>query len=449
MRPVLQALQPNRIGFQIGIVIFISLLAIHAILTGFLLLRQLADRKSPPLGHPGQIETLVAVLDATAPAERDRVVASINAALPALDWKRQRSSDFDWTELATSQVRWFGHRLEAGFQVTSGGGAGAGEGPRIAVRLRDDDVVSAQIPPPPRWRPLDPLGVTVLSMAIIMILLGLWAARGVTGPLRSFASAAESFSPEGVVSPLPERGPEEVRTAARAFNQMRERIKSLVDDRTRTFVAVGHDLRTPITRLRLSSEFVVDDALRSQMLRDIDQMKAMVDSILHFLRQGRSQENAEMIDVAASIQTICDQFSDMGYEVHFRVSQRGAVRAHPDELQRVVTNLVDNAVRYAGSADVSVMHAQSRIVILVEDEGPGIPQHLKARMLQPFVRGEHAGGANSDTGLGLGLSIAREIVTMQGGTLTLHDHTPRGLAVRIELPALPEQADDLLPAPLS
>jgi signal transduction histidine kinase len=443
MRPLLRALQPNRIGVQIAIVIFIALLAIHAILTALLLLRQFADGKSPPPGHPAQIETLVTVLDGTAPAERDRLVASINAALPALDLKRQRPGDFDWTEPATSQMRWFGRRLDAGFQVTSGGGTGAGEHPRVAVRLRDGDVVSAQIPPPPPRRLLDPFGVTALSMVIIVVLLGFWAARGVSAPLRSFASAAENFSPEAAVSPLPERGPEEVRTAARALNQMRERIKTIVDDRTRTLVAVGHDLRTPITRLRLSSEFVSDDALRNQMLRDIDQMKAMVDSILHFLRQGRSQENAGMIDVAASIQTICDQFSDMGHEVRLRVSQRGAVRAHPDELQRVVTNLIDNAVRYAGGADVSVMRAQSRIVILVKDEGPGIPQHLRGRMLQPFVRGERADGASSDTGLGLGLSIAREIVTMQGGTLTLHDNAPRGLAVRIDLPALPEQADDL------
>ncbi len=443
MRPVLQALQPNRIGVQIAIVIFISLLVVHAILTGLFLLRQLADRDNRSPGHPGQIETLAAVLDATAPAERDRLVAGINAALPALDFRRERSSDFDWTEPATSQMRWFGRRLEAGFQVTSAGRASAGEHPRVAVRLRDGDAVSAQIPPPPGWRPLDPVGVTVLSMAIIVILLGLWAARGVTAPLRSFASAAENFSPEGTVSPLPERGPEEVRTAARAFNQMRERIKSLVDDRTRTLVAVGHDLRTPITRLRLSSEFVGDDGLRNQMLRDIDQMKAMVNSILHFLRQGRSQEGAGMIDVAASVQTICDQFADMGHEVRLHESQRGAVRAHPDELQRVMTNLIDNAVRYAGAADVSVMRTGSRIVILVEDDGPGIPQHLRTKMLQPFVRGEQASGAGSDNGLGLGLSIAREIVTAQGGTLTLHDHDPRGLAVRIELPALPEQVDVL------
>ncbi len=113
----------------------------------------------------------------------------------------------------------------------------------------------------------------------------------------------------------------------------------------------------------------------------------------------------------------------------------------------LMTNLIDNAVRYAGGANVSVVRTDSRIVILVEDDGPGIPQHLRARMLQPFVRGERASGAGSDngldTGLGLGLSIAREIVTAQGGTLTLHDHDPRGLAVRIELPALPEQVADL------
>jgi len=443
MRPLLRALKPSRIGVQITIVILVSVLAVHAILTGLLLLRHFEDRDGARRSHPGEIETLVALVDATAPAGRDRVVASINATLPVLRMKRQQVSEFDWTEQAMAQMRWFGRHLEPGFQVTSGGRPDADGHRRVAVRLRDGDGVSVQIPPPPSWRPFDPLGVSVLSMAIIVVLLGIWAARGVTAPLRSFASAAETFSPEAALSPLPERGPEEVRTAARALNQMRERIKSLVDNRTRTLVAVGHDLRTPLTRLRLSSEFVSDDGLRVQMLRDIDQMKAMVESILHVMRQGRSQEDACILDAASIVQTVCDQFTDMGHPVHLRACERAALRAHPDEFQRVLTNLVDNAVRYAGGAEVSLIRAGGKIVVLVEDEGPGIPQASKASVLLPFVLGEAAWQKEGDNGLGLGLSIAREIVTAQGGTLSLLDRGPRGLTVRIELPAAVAREQEL------
>jgi signal transduction histidine kinase len=253
--------------------------------------------------------------------------------------------------------------------------------------------------------------------------------------LRSFAAAAESFSPDGAIALLPERGPREIRTAAKALNQMRARIKNLVDDRTRTLVAVGHDLRTPITRLRLSSEFVSDETLRSQMWRDLDQMKAMVDSILVHLREGRSARNLVSVDVAACVQTVCDAFADGGADVRLMQTESASVRAQPDELLRAVSNVVDNAVRYAGGATVSVLRAEGRVTICVEDEGPGIADERKDAMLEPFVRGEPARSMDEESGFGLGLSIARAIVGGIGGKLILADRQPRGLSVRIELPA--------------
>jgi signal transduction histidine kinase len=141
--------------------------------------------------------------------------------------------------------------------------------------------------------------ITLGSIAICIGLLGWWAARSLTLPLRSFARAAENFSPEGEIAPLPERGPYEIKTAARALNHMRERIKGLVDDRTRMLAAVGHDLRTPITRLRLRSEFIEDDSARAEMLRDLDQMNAMVESVLLFLQNGKAQGVMTTIDLAS------------------------------------------------------------------------------------------------------------------------------------------------------
>jgi signal transduction histidine kinase len=278
--------------------------------------------------------------------------------------------------------------------------------------------------------------VTLLSVAIAVTGLGVWAARAVTAPLRSFATAAENFSPDGAISLLPERGPAEIRTAARALNHMRARVKGLVDDRTRMLAAVGHDLRTPITRLRLSSEFVADSALRGQMLRDLDQMRSMVDSVLIHLRSGKSPSNAVCVDVAACAQTVCDAFADSGADVRLVVQDAVAVMTDPDELLRVITNIVDNAVRYGGSAAVSVKRRADRAVITVDDDGPGIPDDRKEAMLEPFVRGAASRGMDGDSGFGLGLSIVRAIVVARGGILSLHDRQPRGLSVVIELPAV-------------
>ena len=160
------------------------------------------------------------------------------------------------------------------------------------------------------------MSFTLLFVVVSVTLLGLWATRALRTPLSGFAKAAEGFSLDGTIAALPERGPEEIRAVARAFNRMRERIRKLVDDRTRLLAAMGHDLRTPITRLRLRSEFIADEDLRRQMLRDLDQMKAMTDGVLSFLRDGRAaRERRPSVDVASLLQTVCDQFADMGHAV--------------------------------------------------------------------------------------------------------------------------------------
>jgi signal transduction histidine kinase len=430
MKPVLRNLLPNRISGQIAILIIVAIAAVHVILTAAFLLRASDGRREPP-GHPGQIEMVATLLEATAPAERDRVFAAMASNYPDLAFKLDRSKADDWAARAGPPERGrFGRNLAPGLQV------GREPEGRVAIRLRDGDVVTARMPEPPRgWRLFDPVVITVLSIAIITIMLGVWAARAITAPLRAFATAAESFSPEAQISPLPERGPEEVRSATRALNAMRERIKGLVEDRTRMLAAVGHDLRTPITRLRLASEFVGDPQLRHQMLRDLDQMNRMVESILIFLREGRSSNNAISVDAAATLQTVCDEFADAGHDVRLAASEHAAVKAQPDELRRALTNVIDNAVRYAGRAIVSLARTAEGVVIAVEDEGPGIPDARKAAMLQPFVRGEAARHMDGTTGFGLGLSIASAIIAAHGGTLTLHDCQPHGLAVRIGLPA--------------
>jgi len=437
---MLRSLMPTRISGQIALLIVAAIASIHVILTTMFLLRP-----HEPHRHPAEIAMAAAVLDAMPPQGRERTFAAIAERYPDLALRLDHAGGGDWPAPAAAQDHIFDHNLPPGIEVrreAEGGDAAR----RIALRLRDGDVLSAQMPEPPRMHRLDPIIITVLSIAIGTIMLGVWAARAVTAPLRLFAKAAESFSPAGAIDPLPERGPEEIRTAARALNRMRERIKSLVEDRTRMLLAVGHDLRTPITRLRLASEFLGDAPLRRQMLRDLEQMNAMIESVLVFLREGRSAKGATSVDIASLLQTVCDAFADAGHDVRLVGGERLAVKAQVDELRRAIANLLDNAVRYAGGAVVSLARAGGEAVITITDEGPGIADDAKAAMLEPFVRGEPSRHMDGETGFGLGLSIANAVVIGHGGALTLLDHAPRGLMVRLTLPVdgdpvqLPETA---------
>ncbi len=210
--------------------------------------------------------------------------------------------------------------------------------------MPDGETLTARLLPHLGPPPLaGPISITILFIVISVTLLGIWATRALRTPLSGFAKAAEGFNLDGEVAELPERGPEEIRAVARAFNRMRDRIRKLVDDRTRMLAAMGHDLRTPITRLRLRSEFIADEELRGQMLRDLDQMMTMTDSVLSFLRDGQAREDATAIDVATSLQTICDQFADLGHTVTYRgpdhftlvaASQRSAPRRLQSGRQR-------------------------------------------------------------------------------------------------------------------
>ncbi len=307
---------------------------------------------------------------------------------------------------------------------------------KVGIVLPDGAMISANLLQDRRQRPFwaGPWIVTLLFGVSCVTVLGLWAARALAAPLSSFARAAESFSVNGAAAPLPERGPEEIRSLAKALNRMRERITALIDDRTRMLAAISHDLRTPITRMRLRSEFIEDDVHRGRMLRDLDQMRSMLESVLSFLRNDRKLEAMTLVDVASTLQLITDQFADMGHKVTYDGPEHAMATVRPDDLHRSVTNLVDNAVRFGAEATVRLIASPDSVTIEVEDDGPGISDARKAVMLEPFVRGDDARNMDEAAGFGLGLSIARSIVLAHGGELTLNDRPPHGLVVRIRLP---------------
>jgi signal transduction histidine kinase len=214
---------------------------------------------------------------------------------------------------------------------------------------------------------------------------------------------------------------------------MRGRIKTLIEDHVKMLAAVGHDLRTPIRRLHLRSEFIDNTALRGQMLEDLAQMSDMIESVLVFLRKGPAPEDTSVIDVAINLQTVCDQFADAGRQVSYDGPAHPTIRAYASSLNRAVIYLVENAIRYGRL--VGLIVAPDSVVVAVEDEGPGIPDGRKEAMIEPFVRGDAARGMEGRSGFGLGLSIARAVAVIHAGSQTLLDRKPSGLIARIELPS--------------
>ena len=273
---------------------------------------------------------------------------------------------------------------------------------------------------------------TLTFIAVNMIMLSLWASRQLTKPLARIARAAEELSLEDRTD-LPESGPEEVRILARALNHRRARIQSMVEDRTRMLAAIGHDLRTPITRLRLKAEFIGDEAARTPILRDLEQMNAMVHGALSYLREGRAGRKPEAADVATLVRTICDEFSDMGHDVRYAGQDHVIAPVYTEGLQRAVTNLVDNAVKHGTATTVCLEDGENGMCISVADDGPGLRDEDKEKVVKPFARGDDARSLEGDAGFGLGLAIADAVARAHGGRLTLLDNAPRGLVAKIEL----------------
>ena len=423
----------KNISGQIAALVVASIVAIHLILTAIFFVHR-PDQPDPSVdrGH-AQFAAAVQLLGSASAAERPRLCADIARAFPQLDIESlppgpvPAASDPDGLDL-----RGLHRRLDSSYRIFPL----AGDSHRVGIALPDGAMISARILPDQRQRPFwgGPWMLTLLFAIVSVSLLGLWAARALTAPLSSFAKAAESFSLNGAAPPLPERGPEEIRSVAKALNRMRERITTLIDDRTKMLAAISHDLRTPITRMRLRSEFIEDDIHRHRMLSDLDQMRSMLESVLSFLRNDRKLEAMTLTDIASTLQLITDQFTDMGHKVVYDGPAHAMATVRPDDLHRSVTNLVENAVRFGAVATIRLRVSPDIVTIEVEDDGPGISDARKEVMLEPFVRGDDARNMDETAGFGLGLSIARAIVLAHGGQLSLNDRQPHGLIVRIQLP---------------
>ncbi|NOZ42747.1 MAG: HAMP domain-containing protein [Alphaproteobacteria bacterium] len=270
-------------------------------------------------------------------------------------------------------------------------------------------------------------------MAIVVTILSVWAVRRSTAPLALFAWAAERLGRDVNAAYLPEDGQREVHRAAKAFNEMQRRLRGLINDRTQMLAAISHDLRTPITRLRLRAEFVDDPEQREKMLTDLEQMEQMIAATLAFAREDNADEPGKTLDLTGLVQSICDDASDMGHDVSCRGIHSASFSGRPLALRRAFTNLVDNALKYGGRLRVNIDVSPKYFVITLEDDGPGIPDDEIERVFEPFYRVETSRSRETG-GTGLGLAVVRGVIRGHGGEVTLSNRPEGGLCVTVTLP---------------
>lgn len=270
------------------------------------------------------------------------------------------------------------------------------------------------------------------TVIIYVLVLGAvyWIGRRIARPLAELGAAAHAFSPVDPGAPVAESGPEDVRSLIAAFNALRLRVVAMLDEKDRMLGAIGHDLRTPLAALRVRIESVDDEADRTKMADTIDEMNRMLEDILSLARIGRGSEAPIETELTALVDVVVEDFRDLGADVHFDPEGRVVHRVRAAAMKRAVRNLIENAVKYAGAAEVTVTRDGKGACIAVEDRGPGIPADRLADVFEPFTRVETS--RNRDTGgIGLGLALARAIVAEASGTLTLANREGGGLSAVI------------------
>jgi len=308
---------------------------------------------------------------------------------------------------------------------------------QLSVKLQSNRWVTAYTRAAPVAQPIfQRVAVQTLLLFGIVLMPLVWFTRRLAAPLRALTSATTRVgTPEGT-APVPEIGPDDVRGLAASFNAMQDRIRSMLEEKDHMLGAIGHDLRTPLTALRVRVETVPDGPDRERMIATIDDMRKMLDDILSLARAGRDREPPQRVDLAALADAALDDLEDTGAPVDRADMPRTIVTVHPRAIRRALTNLVENAVKYGGHAQVSLRVEKDRAILAVADSGPGIPEDRISEMLNPFTRMEQS--RSRDTGgTGLGLAIVRAITSAEGGRLHLANRPEGGLLVELSLPLAP------------
>jgi signal transduction histidine kinase len=441
MRRILGRIVPDTLGSRIILVLLSGLLAFHL---GSLWLHQVDIESLLGTARESQLaERLLAtkrVLEVLEPVARDRTTHDLASASLDLHWTAVPTVRL--TDEHSPRIVAVRNRLrelvpqfeDADIRLGHSDDTSIEDAPHLlvgAIRLSDGTWLnfSAAL-----FRPTTPDRTTLLStsaMAIGILLLGLVVVRLIARPLRELAAAADRIGGNGSTLLVPEQGPREVVHAAQAFNRMQARIDQMIADRTQALAAVSHDLRTPIARLRLRASFLDDVELQRQFDADLAEMDAMVGTTLAYLRGDQEQEARRPTDLAAILETLCDDATDAGKDVLYEGPAQARLTGRPLALKRALSNLIDNAVNYGGAAKVRVCIGESACVVHIEDSGPGIPEDQMDSVFEPFRRLDYA---RERGGSGLGLTIARQAVEAHGGSITLSNLPEGGLRATVVLP---------------
>lgn len=433
----LGGLLPDRLSGRIVLVLLLGLTVLHI---GSLWLHQVDIETLLGTDREAQLaERLVGVrrvLAGLAPDKRDSAAHDLSSA----------SLDLHWTEVATTRparaanahatavrarVRELLDDITPDDFVLGPGDGAASHVLLGALRLPDATWLnfSAALFRPVMLEHATLLSTTAMAAGILMV--ALVVVRLIARPLRTLADAADRIGQPGPGVNVSEHGPHEVRQAARAFNRMQARITAMIADRTRALAAVSHDLRTPVARLRLRAGFVESTELQRQIDHDLDEIDTMIGSTLAYLRGDQDHEAARPVNLAAILETLCDDATDAGGMARYVGPGNARVLGRPVAVKRAFANLIDNAVQYAGETEVRLSQQERTITVRILDNGPGIPEAELESVFEPFHRLDVA---RRRAGSGLGLTIARQVVEGHGGKIRLENRAEGGLCATVSLP---------------
>jgi len=444
----LTAFNPKTISGQITALIVLSVVIANGfnILAVYLFL--LSNRQAPP-GERSPME-LVTVAQLAAAAKSDAEITAIiknaqriGVSISRLRPDRRAPLVVDNASVSNSASASFKHLESARGMEMLQRDLGLGPNGTAILHLSDGSALAFRVPAG-HLLPGLIVGPLVYTLAIIVVCVGglsLYAAHFITLPLSSFAVAAHSVGRNaGNNQPVSEQGPQEIARVARALNEMSARIRELLDERTGMLTAISHDLRTPLTRMKLRAERLsktaLGDVVAEGMFGDIARMEQMLAEALSYLRDARI-EPLLSVDLPSVLKTICTESADLGEAVAYEGPERLRYCCKLGAVTRAITNLVDNAIKHGTRVTVGLKQLSDKTVqIDVVDDGPGISYSYRNRVFEPFFKADTARTFESNEGFGLGLSIVRNVVEDHAGTIELLQCVPHGLRVRIVLPAL-------------
>ena len=424
---------PRTMTSRLYLILFAGLLIAHALSFGLLFYERYVSATSMMLSnYERDIATSVAVLDHIPASERDHWLPILERRTyhyilgPGEAGGALASDRSKRIANLTSRV------LGSKYPIQAGAISATPERFQLHLRLSDRSPLTIEVVPSAlpvaQWLPY------VLAAQLLLLLFCAWmAVRLATRPLARLASAAESLSPSGDGPRLQADGPVEVAKAMVAFNAMQDRIARHLQERLQILAAISHDLQTPITRMKLRTEAMDDSPERGKLIDDLAQMEHLVrDGVTYARSVHGASEPPQRMDLDAFLDSLVFDYQDTGKAVTLSGHVGQPVTTRPQALRRIVGNLVDNAIKYAGAAEVSTQAGDGSVSIAILDRGPGIPEDQLESAMQPFYRLEAS--RNRDTGgTGLGLAIAQQLTTSIGGSLTLRSRTGGGLAATITI----------------